>query len=135
MPAQKRTAKKPSAPKPNFASIAVVVSDRAAATDWYTKHLGLDVIDQMDHWVTVGTKGRPGVVHLCQSTEYDPSAKLEPGNSGILFQLPGKDFTEACAQLKSNGVEFAAEPQKADWGWWATIRDPDGNEHTVMPAH
>lgn len=125
---QKRTATKPS-----FASVAVVVSNRKSAVEWYTQKLGLDVVDDHEHWVTVGRRGRPGVLHLCQTTEFDPDGRLEPGNSGILFLLPGKDFRAACDALKGRGVDFSKAPEKADWGWWATIRDPDGNEHTVMP--
>jgi catechol 2,3-dioxygenase-like lactoylglutathione lyase family enzyme len=125
--------KKLSPPKPLFASVAVVVSDRKKALDWYTNTLGLDVVDNEDHWVTVGKKGRPGVLHLCEATQFDPSGKLEPGNSGILLLLPGKDFAEGCAALKAQGVPFAQEPQTQSWGSSAVIRDPDGNEHTLMP--
>jgi catechol 2,3-dioxygenase-like lactoylglutathione lyase family enzyme len=125
--------KKISPPKPYFASVAVVVSDRKKAVDWYTRTLGLDVIDQEDHWITVGRKGRPGVLHLCEVAQVDPSGKLEPGNSGILLWLPGKDFRESCAALKARGVSFAEEPRTESWGSYAMIRDPDGNEHCVMP--
>jgi predicted enzyme related to lactoylglutathione lyase len=24
-------------------------------------------------------------------------------------------------------VEFQEAPSQQDWGWWATIKDPDGN--------
>jgi catechol 2,3-dioxygenase-like lactoylglutathione lyase family enzyme len=125
--------KKVSPPKPHFASVAVLVSDRKKAQDWYTRTLGLDLIDHEDHWVTVGTKGRPGVLHLCEATQFDPNGKLEPGNSGILLLLPGKDFRESCAALKARGVAFAEEPRTESWGSFAMIRDPDGNEHCVMP--
>jgi catechol 2,3-dioxygenase-like lactoylglutathione lyase family enzyme len=118
---------------PYFSSVAVVVSDRQKALDWYTRVLGLDVLANDGHWVTVGRKGREGALHLCQTTEYDPSGKLEPGNSGIMFRLPGKDFTASCAELKSRGVAFAQEPTKEEWGWWASVRDPDGNEHQLAP--
>jgi catechol 2,3-dioxygenase-like lactoylglutathione lyase family enzyme len=120
-------------PKPSFASVAVVVSDRKKALDWYTKTLGLDIIDNKDHWVTVGKKGRPGALHLCEWAEVDPNGKLEPGNSGILLLLPGKDFRESCGALKAHGVPFAQEPQTESWGSFAVIRDPDGNEHMLMP--
>lgn len=132
MPAAK--SKKPTPPQPYFASVAVVVSDAKRALDWYTKNLGLDAIDQMDHWVTVGRKGKPGVLHLCQPMESDPRIQLEPGNSGILLLLPGKDFEAGCAALKARGVSFAEEPTKASWGTYAVVRDPDGNEHTLMPG-
>jgi catechol 2,3-dioxygenase-like lactoylglutathione lyase family enzyme len=137
------SARKPSPPAPGpeagrpsppyFVSVAVVVSDRKKALDWYTKTLGLDVIANDGHWVTVGRKGRGGEIHLCQTTEYDPNGQLEPGNSGIMFRLPGKDFAASCGALKSRGVAFSQEPKKESWGWYASIRDPDGNEHMLAP--
>jgi len=132
--------KKPRAPatprrsvRPTITSVAVVVSDRRRSQAWYTDSLGLDLIDSQDHWVTVGRKGEPAVLHLCQVTEFDPSGALEPGNTGILLRLPGRDFEARCASLKSRGVPFAHEPEKAEWGWWAVVRDPDGNELMLAP--
>jgi catechol 2,3-dioxygenase-like lactoylglutathione lyase family enzyme len=120
--------------QPFFESIAVVVSDARKARDWYTQKLGLDLVDDGDHWITVGRKGQPGKIHLCQPTEGDPKSQLEPGNSGIFIKLPGKDFAGECAKLKARGVEFTVEPTKEPWGEYAVIRDPDGNEHSLGPA-
>ena len=131
MPSTKKTSGKP---QPYFESVAIVVSDRKRAAAWYTKTLGLDVLDQEEHWVTVGRKGKSGKIHLCQSTEYDETAQLEPGNSGILLGLAGKDFVADCAKLKAQGVAFVQEPKVESWGTYATIRDPDGNELTLMPT-
>ncbi|MFY9716550.1 MAG: VOC family protein [Thermoplasmata archaeon] len=134
MPAKKspaRRARRP--PRSYLASIAVVVSDRRKAQAWYTENLGLDLIDSDDHWVTVGRKGKDGVLHLCQVTEFDTNGTLEPGNSGILLRLPGRDFVTNCDALKAKGVAFARDPEKADWGWWAVARDPDGNELMLAP--
>src|SRR5580658_5198027 len=76
-----RSSKKPTArrslPKAEFVSVAVVVASRKKSLEWYTKRLGLDVIQSIDHWVTVGRAGKPGVIHLCQTSEYDPSIPLE----------------------------------------------------------
>jgi catechol 2,3-dioxygenase-like lactoylglutathione lyase family enzyme len=130
MTPKKRAAK---GPKPTFASVAVVVSDRRKALQWYTKKLGLDAIDRMGHWVTVGRKGRPGVLHLCQTSEYDPTIPLEKGNTGIQFQLAG-DFEEACAALAAKGVKFSSPAKKEEWGWWAAVEDPDGNQFSLTPA-
>ena len=120
-------------PRAVFASVAVVVADRKRSVDWYTRRLGLDVIDSFDHWVTVGRKGRPGVIHLCQTSEYDTSIPLEQGNTGIQLRLPG-DFEAACRSLEANGVTFTSRPKKEEWGWWATIADPDGNEIALTPG-
>jgi len=134
MPARKQSsAPADRAPQPYFASVAVVVSDRRQAETWYTETLGLDRFVSEDHWVTVGRKGKDGALHLCQVSEYDSSASLEPGNSGIMLRLPGKDFSKSCERLKERGVAFSREPEKADWGWWAVVRDPDGNELMLAP--
>jgi catechol 2,3-dioxygenase-like lactoylglutathione lyase family enzyme len=144
----KRSAKKPtpkaargrakrSAPKsrgmPRFNSVAVVVADRHRSVKWYTENFGLDHLADMDHWQTVGEKGRPGELHICQVSEYDDKAPMEPGNSGIAFRLPG-DFVAACAALAARGVEFSVPATKAEWGWWGMVKDPDGNEICVLPA-
>jgi predicted enzyme related to lactoylglutathione lyase len=131
-----KSAKKPAkavVTRPHFASVAVVVADRRRSVKWYTERFGLDHLADMDHWQTVGEKGRPGELHICQVSEYDDKAPLEPGNSGIAFRLSG-DFVAACAGLKAHGVDFAVPPTKSDWGWWAMAKDPDGNEICLVPA-
>jgi lactoylglutathione lyase len=116
------------------ASVPIVVSDRQASKAWYTDKLGLSLIDDEDHWVTVGGKGKGTVLHLCQASENMPAPiPLEPGPSGIVLALPG-DFVKECARLKAAGVEFAHAPEKAPWGWYATVRDPDGNEYNLAPS-
>ncbi len=117
---------------PHFLSVAIVVADRQAAVKWYTEKLGLDRVDDHEHWQTVGQKGRSGLLHLCQVTEFEPNGKLEPGNSGIALTVPG-DFVKSCSALEARGVTFASPPTKYDWGWGATIRDPDGNEIYLAP--
>ncbi|MGA8275440.1 MAG: VOC family protein [Thermoplasmata archaeon] len=132
------TAKKPAArlPKATFHSVALVVADRVRSVTWYTQNLGLDVIEQGagdgDHWVVVGRKGQNGGVHLCDIPTFDPNFPVEPGESGIQFDLPG-DFKKSCAALKANGVRFSTPPTKRPWGWYAKIVDPDGNEIRVNP--
>ncbi|HXY12033.1 MAG TPA: VOC family protein [Thermoplasmata archaeon] len=132
-PSKSENRGKPVLPKSYVATVAVIVSDRKKATEWYTQRLGLDLVESMDHWVAVGRKGKGGLLHLCQISEFEPNATLEPGNSGITLRLPGTDFVGACDALKTNGVEFAEAPKKESWGWYATIRDPDGNELFLMP--
>jgi len=131
--APRARARKARPPRPEFVSVAIVVSDRRRSLEWYTRNLGLDLIDSDDHWVTVGHKGRGGVLHLCQTSEYDTSIPAEKGNTGILFHLSG-DFESACRALAANGVKFSHPAQKAEWGWWAMIEDPDGNEFSVTPG-
>lgn len=115
------------------ASVPIVVSDRDAAKKWYGM-LGLGVIDDEGHWVTVGGRGKGTVLHLCQASENRPKPiPLEPGPSGIVIAVPG-DFRAECKRMEKAGVEFSHKPEKAQWGWYAMVRDPDGNEHILAPA-
>jgi catechol 2,3-dioxygenase-like lactoylglutathione lyase family enzyme len=129
MPAKSRTS---AAPVPKFMSVAVVVSDRGKAVAWYTEKFGLDRLADDGHWQTVGRKGQGGALHLCQVSEFDEKAPLEPGNTGIAFTLPG-DFVKSCAALEVRGVKFSSPATKYEWGWGATVRDPDGNEIYLTP--
>jgi catechol 2,3-dioxygenase-like lactoylglutathione lyase family enzyme len=119
-------------PKTTFHSVAVLVSDIERSLAWYTKTFGLEVLEQSGEWVTVGRKGHGGALHLCTITEFDPDFSLEPGESGIQFDVPG-DFRHACATLKANGVRFVTPPTKRPWGWYARVADPDGNELRLNP--
>ncbi|HEV2317640.1 MAG TPA: VOC family protein [Thermoplasmata archaeon] len=124
----------PSSATPWVASIPIVASDRNASKKWYVDKLGLKLVDDDDHWVTVGGDGRGSVLHLCQASENRPHPiPLEPGRSGLVIVIPG-EFEAECRRLKEKGVEFYHEPEKASWGWWAGVRDPDGNEHYLSPA-
>src|SRR5580693_9975015 len=119
---------------PWVASVPVVVSDKKRSKEWYTKKLGFTLLQDEDHWVAVGRKGHGSELHLCQASENQPTPiPLEPGPSGIVLAIPG-DFVAECGRLKAAGVEFSQPPKEAPWGWYATVRDPDGNEHHLMPA-
>jgi catechol 2,3-dioxygenase-like lactoylglutathione lyase family enzyme len=129
----KKRSKPSGVPKATVFSTAVVVSDRARSVKWYTEKLGLDLVQDMGHWVTVGRKGDGGLLHLCQWSELDRTAVPEKGNLGINLHVPG-DFVASCEAFRANGVKFARPPKKEPWGWWARVRDPDGIEITLIPA-
>ncbi len=119
--------------RPWIVSIPIVVSDKTVSKAWYSEKLGLRVIADDGHWVTVGPRKGATVFHLCQASENRPTPiPLEPGPSGIVIAVPGEFGTE-CARLKDRGVEFAHPPEKAAWGWWASVKDPDGNVHYLAP--
>ncbi len=109
-------------------SVAVVVSDEKKAKEWYRDKLGLEVRDDMEHWITVGPRGSQTVIHLCRGET------LEPGNTGILFYADNVEA--ACRELKGKGVEFTRELGKSEWNEnvkYAMFKDPDGNEFWLMP--
>lgn len=107
-------------------SVAVVVSDRKKATQWYKEKLGFDVQEEAEeHWTVVAPPGWATGLHLCEGGE------LEPGNTGIL--LYADDFEGTVDELKKKGVEFTQEPKKEEWGTYAMFKDPDGNVFWLMP--
>jgi catechol 2,3-dioxygenase-like lactoylglutathione lyase family enzyme len=134
VPAKKTS---PGLPKPIFHTVAMVISDLKRSVEWYTTNFGLDVIEQGpgsdEHWIVVGRKGQHAGIHLCDIPTFDPAYPVEPGNSGVEFELPG-DFEDACAALEANGVHFTVRPRKRSWGWEAQVADPDGNEMRLVPA-
>lgn len=132
MAAKKASAKPRVSDTPWMASVAVVVEDRERSKAWYTEKLGMQILQDGEHWVTVGRKGKGGAIHLCLASEL--GSELEPGNSGILVMLEGPIKSE-CRKLKARGVEFVQEPTKQPWGAWdARVRDPDGNELLLMES-
>ncbi len=132
MPRSKKP-RSPRIPKVAFFSTTLVVADRRRSVAWYTETLGLDLVQDMGHWVTVGRKGGGGLIHLCETSEVGIPERPEPGIAGIELKFPG-DFRAGCAALKARGVRFASPPTKRPWGWFAGIVDPDGHQLTIMPA-
>ena len=125
-----------SLPAIRFGSVALVISNLKRSVEWYTKKLGLDIIEQGSgddsHWVVVGRKGLNGGIHLCDIPTFDPKFPVEPGESGLDLKVPG-DFHASCAALEANGVSFCIPVRKLSWGWEAHIVDPDGNELRLTP--
>jgi len=120
MPSKKSTG-------PWLASVPIVVSDKAVSKKWYTEKLGLPIAADDGHWVAVGHPSKGSAIHLCQASENRPQPiPLEPGPWGYVLAIPG-DFLAECQRMKENGVEFTKGPEKAPWGWYAIVSDPDKN--------
>ena len=113
-------------------SVAVVVSSRKKALAFYTKTLGLDVLeDDGEHWAVVGRKKGGLAIHLCEYGK--PTPKSEKGNTGILFNSD-KPMTQTYRELRKKGVKFSVPPMKVPWGWKCIFLDPDGNEIWLHPS-
>ncbi|HEY3446682.1 MAG TPA: VOC family protein [Myxococcales bacterium] len=106
-------------------TVAVVVKNLKAARKFYTQKLGLKVLDDMEHWLTVGADKNGMRIHLC---EMKPQEK---GNTGILFAVDEKT-DKAYAALKKKGVKFTVPPTQHEWGMECRFVDPDGNEFWLM---
>jgi catechol 2,3-dioxygenase-like lactoylglutathione lyase family enzyme len=117
-------------------SVAVAVTDRAKAAEWYVKTLGFRAFDEdPEHWTTVGDRSGKFLLHLCEvgGRPGKKPPKSEVGNTGILLETD-EPFPKVCARLKKQGVRFSLAPKKLPWGWIAKFLDPDGNEFWFQPA-
>jgi len=103
--------------------VAVMVSDAKKSANWYKDKLGFAVSTEDEHWVTAWPKGATWKLHLCKG-------KLEPGNTGI--GLFAEDLEKTAAELKKKGVKFSKPVTKTEWGVFAVIEDPDGNELQLL---
>lgn len=104
---------------------AVVVKDLKKAKKFYTAKLGLKILDNMGHWVTVGQPRTGMRIHLCETSP------REKGNTGICF-FADTPLEKAYLALKKKGVKFSVPPKKQVWGVECRFLDIDGNEYWLM---
>jgi len=56
---------------------------------------------------------------------YEQAMSLIGGFTNFIFAVD--DINRTHQELSARGVEFQDPPSQQEWGWWATIKDPDGN--------
>jgi catechol 2,3-dioxygenase-like lactoylglutathione lyase family enzyme len=112
-----------------FASIPVTDQDRALA--FYTEKLGFKVVtdqpfDDTQRWIELAIPRAETKLVL-----FTPDAHRDRigGFSNITFV--SDDVEATCNLLKSRGVEFTQDAQKADWGTAAIFKDQDGNQFVL----
>ncbi len=102
-------------------SVAVTVKDLKRSKRFFVGKLGMKLLDDMDHWVTVGQSKSGMRLHLCQTKPLDKE------NTGIALTVDGK-LDRAYLALKKKGVKFSVPPTEQPWGVECRFLDPDGNE-------
>lgn len=125
--------------KARIAQFTLVVKNKEAALEFYTKKVGFEKKTDFTppgsyRWVTVGPKEQDLELALFEVGTKDPngwSAQWRPGgNPPIVVNVD--DCRKAFAELKSRGVEFKqAQPDEYAWGISATFSDPDGNLFSI----
>ena len=111
-----------------FASIPVTDQDRAIA--FYTEKLGFRLLtdqpfDSQQRWIELGIPGAETRIVLFR---FDKG--LQPG-APMNVTFWSDDVESTARDLKSKGVEFLMDPQKAAWGIAARFQDPDGNSFVL----
>jgi lactoylglutathione lyase len=130
-------------------SVAVLVHDAKKSAVWYRDRLGFEIVGIEGHTVFVKPKSSQApLLHLCERCESWEQDK-PGGRTGIWLQcgeitirkddrtgrvLPAsnpENVERTYLELKKNGVEFSEELTATDWGKYAILRDPDGNEFEI----
>jgi predicted enzyme related to lactoylglutathione lyase len=125
--------------KARISQFTIVVNNKEAALEFYTKKVGFEMKTDFTppgsyRWVTVGPKEQDLELALWEVGTKDPngySREWRPGhNPPIVVNVD--DCRKAFAELKSRGVEFKqAQPEEYSWGISATFSDPDGNLFSI----
>ena len=126
--------------------MAVVVSNRRKALQWFTDVLGLPVAyigpaepnpnpsvqgspENPGHWIELGSSSMTRI-HLCELEDH----RVEPGPTGITFLTD--NILAEYELLKLKGVCFRNSPKEMEWGeWLCEFLDPDGNEFDLKQPH
>ena len=111
-----------------FASVPV--SDQNKALAFYTEKLGFKLLtdqpfNEEQRWIELGIPGADTRVVLFK---FDNG--LRPGMQ-MNFTYWTDDVEATVRELKARGVKFLMEPQKAEWGTFATFNDLDGNSFVL----
>jgi catechol 2,3-dioxygenase-like lactoylglutathione lyase family enzyme len=131
------------------ACVAVLVSDPNESAVWYHDKLGFEILENVEHSVFVKPRdSQTSLLHLCgpcDAWEGDkpggrtgvwlqcgPMELVRRGNPPrLLPRSPPDAVEEACRELKEKGVEFSEDLTTTEWGKYAIMRDPDGNEFEI----
>ena len=110
-------------------SVQLFVSDQDRAKDFFISKLGFT--ERMDapmgpdnRWVELGPPGG-GDTSLVVMKPMEGMPSNLGGYAHFIFTVD--DIQATHKELTAKGVEFQDVPSKQEWGWWATLKDPDGN--------
>jgi len=115
-----------------FASIPVRDQDRALA--FYTEKLGFKVFtdapfDGTQRWIELGIPRAETKIVLFTTDAFRPLI-----GSFMNISFTCDDVQSTFRQLKARGVEFAQEPQSAEWGTFCILKDVDGNQFVLSSS-
>jgi uncharacterized glyoxalase superfamily protein PhnB len=114
-------------------SVGIYVSDQQRALEFFRDALGCEVLADLPigagpaagRWIEVRLPGDE--VKLILFTPEGQENRVG-SFSNVIFHCDNMERTYE--ELSARGVEFTTKPERASWGqWWATFRDPDGNEY------
>jgi lactoylglutathione lyase len=117
---------------PRYLHTSIFVSDMAASIDFYTKKLGLKLLDGPLHYpgnadmAFVGS-GWDAYIELVYDLEDHPPYDLGNRYEHLAVEVDGP-MSENIDRLRAQGVKILKEPKKSPGGtrWIAFVEDPNG---------
>lgn len=114
-----------------FKSISAILiwsEDYQALVNWYKEKLGLETIEEINHPDDTGVGLAVGESYLWIGQHSEVHGKSKDPYR-IMFNISVDSVSQVFNELKSNGVQFIAEPFKAPTfdSYFATFTDLDGN--------
>jgi catechol 2,3-dioxygenase-like lactoylglutathione lyase family enzyme len=115
---------------------SLLVRDYDEAIDWYTRVLGLELIEDDDQghkrWIVVRGAGGGSLV-LARAKNESEEARVGDQHGGrIGFFLEVDDFDAAHRRMIELGVQFEEEPRLEKYGKIAVFRDLYGNRWDLV---
>lgn len=100
------------------------VSDVKKAVEFYSGVLGLNVIDQDEHWASLSLNGVRLGLHKAKEGEF---ARSSEKRAGATVTLSVDDIDEAYSFFKAKGLRFLGPISRNPWGSHISFSDLDGN--------
>ena len=115
---------------------SLLVRDYDEAIDWYTRVLGLRLVEDDDQghkrWVVVETDSG-GALVLARAKNAAETARIGDQHGGrVGFFLEVEDFNAAHQRMIELGVEFEEAPRREAYGAVAVFRDLYGNRWDLI---
>jgi predicted enzyme related to lactoylglutathione lyase len=119
--------------------VTLYVCDQDRAKAFYVDRLGFELRQDAamgppggPRWLEVAPKGAQTALVLYRPTPELPGASSYALAESLIgtfapFVLEVTDMEATASELMARGVAFDSPPSRQPYGWWATVRDPDGN--------
>ena len=115
-------------------TVTLYVSDQDRSKAFYIEKLGFS--ERMDapmgpdsRWVELAPGAGDTSLVLMKPSAGMPGEDLARSMIGswATFIFAVDDMAATCRDLTARGVELVDQPSQQPWGWWASLKDPDGN--------
>ena len=116
----------------NVPLTGIFVNDQAAAVDFYTDKLGLELVRDEPYgegarWITVSPRDSGTSIVLKKAEQEHERAMVGRSDGAPVLTLGTDDVRSAYEELRRRGVRFLGEPYRYPWGLAAILLDQDGS--------